>query len=124
MRVVVLGGCGAMGTETSRDLAFTSDFDEITIADLNIARAQALAAELNAVSGRDRVRAQEVDATNEDDLYQVIQGFDVVANTMTYHFGLNATQAAIRARVPYADLGGLHNTPKQLAMTEAARAAD
>jgi len=43
MRAVILGGCGAMGSETTRDLAITSDFDEITIADLNIAQAQALA---------------------------------------------------------------------------------
>lgn len=124
MRVVVLGGCGAMGTETSRDLAMTSDFDEITIADLNLGRAEALASELNAQSGRFRVRAAAVDASDEDALFNLIKDYDVVANTMTYHFGLNATRAAIRARTPYADLGGLHNTPKQLAMGDEARAAD
>lgn len=123
MKVVVLGGCGAMGSETSRDLAMTSDFDEITIADLNVARAQELADELNASSRRPRVRAVAVDASNEDGLLALIQGHDVVANTMTYHFGLQATRAAIRARVPYADLGGLHNTPKQLAMNDEANAA-
>lgn len=46
-----------MGSETTRDLATSSDFDEITIADLNLQRAQALADELNAQTGRDRVRA-------------------------------------------------------------------
>lgn len=124
MRVVVLGGCGAMGTETSRDLAMTSDFDEITIADLNLMRAEALASELNAQSGRSRVHAVAVDATDEDALFNLMKDYDVVANTMTYHYGLNATRAAIRGRTPYVDLGGLHNTPKQLAMGEEARAAD
>lgn len=48
---------------------------------------------------------------------------DVVVNTMIYHFGLQATRAAIRAGVNYLDLGGLHNTPKQLALDPEARAA-
>lgn len=124
MRVVVLGGCGAMGSETTRDLAATSNFDAITIADLNLDRAQALADELNATTGRGRVRATAVDASDEDALLAVIGEHDVVANTMTYHFGLQATRAAIRAGVPYVDLGGLHNTPRQLAMDDDARAAN
>lgn len=124
MRVVVLGGCGAMGSEATRDLAATSDFDEITIADLDLERAQALADELNVTTGRNRVRARAVNASDEDALLAVIRDHDVVANTMTYHFGLQATRAAIRARVPYVDLGGLHNTPRQLAMAEEAQAAN
>src|SRR5207248_291960 len=119
MKAVVLGGCGAMGSEATRDLATTSDFDEITIADLNIAQAQALADELNASTGRERVHALPVDASDEDALVTVIRGQDVVVNTMTYHFGLQATHASIRAGVKYLDLGGLHNTPKQLALDEA-----
>jgi lysine 6-dehydrogenase len=123
MKVVVLGGCGAMGTEISRDLALTSDFDTITIADVDIARAKALASELNASSGHDRVQAAQVDATDEAALYEVMRAHDAVANAMTYHFGMQATRAAIRAAVPYVDLGGLHNTPKQLALADEARAA-
>jgi lysine 6-dehydrogenase len=123
MKVVVLGGCGAMGTEISRDLALTSDFDEITIADVDVTRAQALASELNAVTGQDRVRAALVDASDEEALYEVMRVHDAVANAMTYHFGMNATRAAIRAGVPYVDLGGLHNTPKQLALADDARVA-
>lgn len=123
MKVVVLGGCGAMGTEISRDLALTSDFDTITIADVDVTRAQALADELNATVVRELVRAVPVDASDEEALYQVMHAHDAVANAMTYHFGMNATRAAIRAGVPYVDLGGLHNTPKQLALTDEARAA-
>src|SRR6266571_130962 len=123
MKVVVLGGCGAMGSETTRDLVTTSDFDEITIADLNITQAQTLANELNTVTGRDHVRAILVDASDEDALVRVMHGQDVVVNTMTYHFGLQATRAAIRAGVSYLDLGGLHNTPKQLALDNEAQAA-
>lgn len=123
MKAIVLGGCGSMGSETTRDLATTSDFDEITIADFNVAQAQALADELNASTGRGHMRAVFVDGSNEEMLVEVVRGYDVIVNTMTYHFGLQATRAAIRAGIHYVDLGGLHNTPKQLALNEEARAA-
>ena len=112
-----------MGSEATRDLATTSDFDEITIADLNIVQAQALAGELNASIGREHVHAVPVDASDEDAIVTVISGQDVIVNTMTYHFGLQTTRAAIRAGVNYLDLGGLHNTPKQLALDNEARDA-
>lgn len=112
MKIIVLGGCGAMGSEATRDLARTSDFEEIVIADADIARAEALAVEL----GGGRVRAIEIDANNEAALTECLRGFDVVANCTTYHFGLIVTRAAINARVNYLDLGGLYNTPKQLEM--------
>ncbi|HYL44063.1 MAG TPA: saccharopine dehydrogenase NADP-binding domain-containing protein [Ktedonobacteraceae bacterium] len=122
MKVVVLGGCGSMGSETTRDLATTSDFEEITIADLNVARAQGLADELNAITGHGHVRAVQLDASDEEALRAVMRGQDVIVNTMTYHFGLLATRAAIHTGVSYVDLGGLHNTPRQLALDEEARA--
>jgi lysine 6-dehydrogenase len=118
MRVIVLGGCGEMGTEATRDLARTSEFEEIVVADLNLERAQALADEL----GGGRVRAERVDARDEEALGERLRGFDVVANCTTYHFGLKATRAAIRAGVNYLDLGGLFNTPRQLELDEEARA--
>ena len=119
MRIIVLGGCGAMGSEATRDLARTSDFEEIVIADADVARALALAEQL----GGGRVRAIQIDANNEAALTQRLRGFDVLANCTTYHFGLNVTRAAIGARVNYLDLGGLYNTPKQLEMDDKVRRA-
>src|SRR5258708_7856318 len=108
-----------MGSEATRDLARTSDFAEIVIADADLTRAEALAAEL----GGGRVRAISVDAKDETALTESLRGFDVVANCTTYHFGLIVTRAAINAGVNYLDLGGLYNTPKQLEMDEDARRA-
>lgn len=108
-----------MGSEATRDLARTSDFEEIVIADADVVRAQALAEEL----GGSRVRAIQIDANDEAALTKSLRGFDVVANCTTYHFGLIVTRAAINARVNYLDLGGLYNTPKQLDMDEAAQRA-
>jgi lysine 6-dehydrogenase len=119
MRIMVLGGCGEMGSEATRDLALTSDFAEIAIADANLSKAQRLADEL----GGGRVRAVKVDARDEQALTEELKGFDVVANCTTYHFGLTVTRAAIRAGVNYLDLGGLFNTPKQLELDEEARRA-
>ena len=116
---MVLGGCGFMGSEVTRDLARTSDFEEILIADADLERAQALATEL----GGDRVRAIRTDAANEAGLIKTLQGFDVVANCTTYHFGLIVSRAAIKAGVNYIDLGGLFNTPRQLELDAEARQA-
>ena len=38
MKIIILGGCGAMGSEATRDLARTSDFEEIVIADADLTR--------------------------------------------------------------------------------------
>ncbi len=74
-RIIVLGGCGAMGAEATRDLSLTSDFDEIVIADIDPARAQELANSLG-----DRVHAIRADASNERSLVEIFRGFDIVAN--------------------------------------------
>jgi lysine 6-dehydrogenase len=118
-RIIVLGGCGAMGTELTRDLSRTSDFEQIVIADSDLSKAHALADEL----GGGRVIAEQIDVSNEDALTERLRDFDVVANATTYHFGLIATRAAIRARINYLDLGGLFNTPKQLELDEEAKTA-
>ncbi len=119
MRIIVLGGCGAMGSEATRDLAQTSDFKEIVVADADLQRAQALASEL----GGGRMCAMQADARDEVALTEKLRGFDVIANCTTYHFGMNVIRAAIAAQVNYLDLGGLFNTPRQLELDELARKA-
>jgi len=108
-----------MGSEATRDLAQTSDFEEIVIADVDLGRAQALAAEL----GGGRLRAMQADADDEVALTKKLRGFDVIANCTTYHFGMNVIRAAIAAEVNYVDLGGLFNTPRQLQLDDLARDA-
>jgi lysine 6-dehydrogenase len=118
-RVLVLGGCGAMGSEATRDLAATAtDFTEIAIADIDQGKAQALANELGK-----KCTAHKVDMNDEKGLVDLMSGYDVVANCTTYHFGMNATRAAIAAKKSYLDLGGLYNTPKQLALDTEAKDA-
>ena len=108
-----------MGSEATRDLTQTSDFEEIVIADVDLQRAQALAAEL----GGGRISAVQANAGDEVALTEKLRGFDVIANCTTYHFGMSVIRAAIAARVDYLDLGGLFNTPRQLELDSLAREA-
>jgi saccharopine dehydrogenase (NAD+, L-lysine-forming) len=108
-----------MGNASTRDLARSSDFERITVADLDQGKAQALADEL----GGGRVDAVAANVTDKDALIRLFAGYDIVLNCTSYAFGLGITEAAIAARRPLLDLGGLYNTPKQLAMTEQAKEA-
>ena len=58
MKVLSLGGAGAVCRHATRDLAEYSDFNEIIIGDYNLAAAQALAADI----GDPRVKTIQVDA--------------------------------------------------------------
>jgi saccharopine dehydrogenase (NAD+, L-lysine-forming) len=117
MKILVLGGVGAMGIEATRDLARTSDFEEIAVADLDLAKAQQLVKEL----GGGRLRAVQVDVSDEASLPRLFERYDVVLNCTSYVFGLIITRAALVARRPLLDLGGLYNTPKQLALGDEAK---
>ena len=41
-KIIVLGGVGAMATETTIDLLKTSDFDQITVADIDLEKVENL----------------------------------------------------------------------------------
>ena len=110
MHIVVPGGAGAMGRVTVRALSEYEDIDLVTIADYNEARAQELAASLNS----SKVRARQIDVTNEERLRQLIRGADVVLSAVDYTFNLSILQACIREKVHYADLGGLFHMTRRL----------
>jgi lysine 6-dehydrogenase len=116
---LVLGGAGAMGREVVRDLAATSDFEEIVVADRDLAAATGLVDE----PGGARLRAVQVDVTSSAEVDALLRRADVVANCTTYHHGLDLVRNAIARRRPYVDLGGLFNTPRQLELGPQAEAA-
>ena len=119
MRALVLGGCGTMGREVTRDLSQTSDFERIVVADKDGARVHALVDEL----GDRRLRPATVDVTRPAEVEALLRECDVVANCTTYHFGLDLVRLAIACRKPYVDLGGLFNTPRQLELSPEAERA-
>jgi saccharopine dehydrogenase-like NADP-dependent oxidoreductase len=120
MHIVVLGGAGAMGRVTVRALSEYDDIDLVTVADYNEARAQELVASLNS----SKVRARQIDVTNEEQLRQLIRGADVVLSAVDYAFNLSILRACIAEKVHYADLGGLfHMTRKLMSLHSEVEAA-
>jgi saccharopine dehydrogenase-like NADP-dependent oxidoreductase len=76
-RIVVLGGCGTVGSIAVRTLASFDDFSEIIIADIDEEGARARAEEI----GVDSCSALMVDVTDPEMLKNAIRGADVVLNS-------------------------------------------
>jgi len=95
MRILSLGGAGAVCRHATRDLAEFSEFDEIVIGDYNLAAAEQLAAEI----GDPRITALKVDANDRDGLVQLFKGFDVILNGLPWKYDLAVTRACVEAGV-------------------------
>lgn len=108
-----------MGSESTRDLVQYSDFQKIVVGDIDRDKAQAWCDHLK----DPRLQALAVDVTDRAGLTALFADYDVILNCTSYAFGLTITEAAIAAKKPLLDLGGLYNTPKQLAMTQQAEDA-
>jgi len=119
-KIVVLGGCGGIGSVAVRALASASDFDELVIADVRGDAAQ------RAAAGKPGTTGIAVDAESPASLHAALAGADVVLNCVGpfYKFGPPILQAAIAARVNYVDVcDDLAPTVRMLDMDAAARTA-
>jgi len=122
MRVMVLGGVGAVAKETTRDLLYNSSFKEIVIADWNIEKAGQLAGELESIC-RDqeipegyrceankpdfynkKISTLQVDASEAKNLVPYFKEMDIVACGLPFEFDLPVTEAAATAGVNALDL--------------------
>jgi saccharopine dehydrogenase-like NADP-dependent oxidoreductase len=106
MRIAVLGAAGAMAQVVVRDLLEFVPGVEITAADLKpVAHADP------------RVRPAVLDAGDEAATARLLERHDAVLNCVTYYFNVPIMRAALAARVPYSDLGGLyHGSVAQFAL--------
>lgn len=117
MKAVVLGGGGLTGRCSVRDLATGGVFDSVVVADLDAGLAAAAAK-----AAGPRASATTIDVRKKAAVVDLLRGADVVVNAVQYTFNLAVMEAAVEARVPYLDFGGLfHMTRRQLAMDEAFR---
>ncbi|UGT40937.1 saccharopine dehydrogenase NADP-binding domain-containing protein [Nocardia yamanashiensis] len=124
MRVLALGGAGAMGAAAVRVAADFPDVDEIVIADRDIGAARALAADLSDATVR--LRVAQVDVTDSDGLRAALEEADVVLNTVGpyYEFGITVLRAAIATGTDYLDIcDDWEPTLDMLALDAEARAA-
>ena len=105
MRIAVLGA-GMMGAATARLLARRPDV-ELLILDPDGGRAEQVAAEGGGQSATVGI--------GDPGLVDALAAADAVAACIPYRLNLDAMEAALSAKVPYADLGGLfHVTLRQL----------
>jgi saccharopine dehydrogenase-like NADP-dependent oxidoreductase len=95
MRVLVLGGAGAVCNETTRDLAEYSDFKEIVVADYNLDAAKALVKSI----GDKRLKSVFFDAEDYDSMLKLFPGFDVVINGLPWKYDLPVTKACVEVGV-------------------------
>jgi lysine 6-dehydrogenase len=111
VKIVVIGGAGAMGRITVRDLVETAASDvEIVIADYNDVEAKRLAK-----SFARKVEARRADVTNVRSTAQLLKGAFAVINCTQFEHNLKVMTAALQAGAHYTDLGGLfHMTRRQL----------
>ena len=119
MKVLILGGYGAMAQSTVPDLLASPGVERVGIAGRNAAKAKAFAA----AARDDRATAVPVDARDSAALIGELRRWDCVINSTWYDLNVPTMEAAIEAGIHYCDLGGLyHQTLRQLKLD--ARAKD
>jgi lysine 6-dehydrogenase len=120
MRVVVVGGAGAMGRWTLRDLTESEGVDEVVVADLDGARAMEAAGWAAARSGSNgtaQVQGMALDAGDGDAMRRAFEAADVACNCAVHTTNLAVMEACADTGTHYVDLGGLfHTTRRQLAL--------
>ena len=117
MKVLSLGGAGAVCQHATRDLAEFSDYDQIVIGDYNVVAAERVAAEI----GDPRIRVQKVDANDYDSLVRTFKEYDVILNGLPWKYDLAVTRACVEAGVSGLDVS---TEEDQWSYSEAAQAKD
>ncbi|MFD7617235.1 saccharopine dehydrogenase family protein [Streptomyces sp. NPDC059802] len=125
MRILALGGPGAMGAVAVRVAAGLPNVTEIVVADKRLEAAQGLVHRLAGAGGAP-MRALQVDVTDDTALRTALADTDVVLNTVGpyYRFGLTVLRAAIATGTHYLDIcDDWEPTLQMLDLDEEARAA-
>src|SRR2546428_4335187 len=119
LKVLILGGYGAMAQSTVPDLLASPGVERIGIAGRSAAKAKSFAAAQRDV----RATAVPVDARDSATLMRELKRWDCVIHSSWYDLNVPIMEAAIAAGIHYCDLGGLyHQTLRQLKLD--ARAKD
>jgi len=109
MKILAIGGCGAMGKATTRALIEMPEFDEVVIGDIDLKAAESFAEKLS----HPKIRTRQVDVSDASSLAKAVEGMDIVANLTLYEFNLPIMRACLRNRSHYLDLGGLYHVTNQ-----------
>jgi lysine 6-dehydrogenase len=109
-----------MGLGAAFDLAHSSDVESVTLADMEIERARAVALTIKS----EKLKPAQVDVTDSQRVVELMRGHDAAISCVVYHHNLRLARAAVEARVNFCDLGGNNSVvAEELALDEAARGA-
>jgi lysine 6-dehydrogenase len=100
MRALVLGGAGAVCRETTRDLAEYSNFDEIIVADYNLAALNNLLESI----GDPRLKPLRFDAGDYGAMLDLFPQFDMVVNGLPFKYDYVVNKACVETGVSGLDL--------------------
>lgn len=107
MRILIVGGAGAMASGTARDLAapYSRHVDELVIADVSLDRAQALVREI----GDRRLKPVALDVTDGAGLRALLAEADLCVNAVPTFAGhqMAIFDACLETRTTYVDYGGM-----------------
>ncbi len=121
MRVLVLGGYGAMAQAIVRDLVESRGVSQVIIAGRDLEKAENFASRLRTT----KAEPLELDVADKAFVKKIeVADPDVLVNSAWYEYNMTIMFAAIKTRVHYVDLGGLyHMTRKQLRLDRKAKNA-
>lgn len=107
MKILIVGGAGAMASGTVRDMAtdYSRNIDEVIVADYAVDKAQALVDALGDI----RFKAVKLDVNDGAALRRLIRGADVCVNAVPVFAGHHMTifDACFDERRTYVDFGGM-----------------
>lgn len=118
MRMLVLGA-GRMGLGAVHDLVSQSDVSGVTVADYELAKAEAIARRYPG-----RVRAVQIDCNDPAAVVALMRGHASAISCVNYWLNEKLARAAIEAGTHFCDLGGNNDVvDAELALDAEARAA-
>ena len=100
MKILVLGA-GRMGLGAAHDLAAQHDVEEITLADVDGAKARAVAEQVG-----EKVRAVSADISNPQRAVELMRGHAAAISCVNYWYNAGLARAAVEAKTNFCDLGG------------------
>jgi lysine 6-dehydrogenase len=120
----VILGAGRQGSAAAYDLALFGQTKKIILADSNQKISAKSAARINKLVGKPIAESASVDVTNTDELIQLLSHADSALSAVPYKYNLAITQAAIKTKTHFCDMGGFTPIVKQqLAYDEEAKMA-
>jgi saccharopine dehydrogenase (NAD+, L-lysine-forming) len=119
MKILVLGGYGAVGTAICGDLAKTPHISEVVCAGRNIDKAKQLAQKLKS----DKVTPKKVDASSSDELMKALKEVDIVINASLPEYNLTIMEVALKNGAHYIDNAVYESVDHKLKFDDAYRDA-